>query len=113
MRLTRDSGPVPSRTGRNIGSFALCDDGISTCDQLRSTVDSRITAIIAETRMGRYATETADIFNRNLKKLRNRRRLTARRNLMDELMVPEVIDHGVARLHRMKDASSGRSLEQS
>src|SRR5438445_5546541 len=112
MRLINDSGPVPSRTGRNIGSLA-CDDGISTCDQLRSTIDSRITAITPKTRMARYAIATAGIFNRNFEKLRRRRRPTVRPNPMHDLMAPEVIDHGVARLHRMKDTSGGRSFEQS
>ena len=66
IRLIKASGPVPSNTGRYIGSVALCEDGTSTCDQPRSTIDNRTTAEIPKARMGRYATETAAIFNRNL-----------------------------------------------
>ena len=62
MRLIKASGPVPSKIGRYIGNFAVCDDGTSTCDHTGSII--KTTARIARTRMGRYATETQKIFNR-------------------------------------------------
>src|SRR5437870_6775794 len=110
IRLIKESGPVPSRAGRYIGNFAVCDDGTSTCDQPRSTIDNKTTAEIPKMRMGQIRNRNGGHFQPQSRlNLRRRCRSILGGYLVHDLVAPKIIDHCIACLDRMKGAA-GRSL---
>src|SRR5256885_8086215 len=72
IRLINASGPVPRRIGRYIGRLAVCEDGTSTCDRPRSTIDKKTRAETAKARMGEIRNRNGGAFqpqSRDIKRL--------------------------------------------
>src|SRR5437868_6080827 len=114
MRSINDFGPCPSKIGRYIGSAAICPDGVLlTCDQARSTIDTRTIRKSAKARMGTYASGAASVFQAQSRNdLCRYRQSSGCGNSVHDPVTPEVIDERVSRLHLMQRAVRRRCFKQ-
>ena len=75
-----------------------------TCDQARSRIDNKAITENAKARMGRYASGMIRFCKGKLSALRRHRQVIRSGDFMHDIVMPEIIDERVARLHRMHDA---------
>src|SRR2546423_12507178 len=113
MRLINESAPLPRRMGRYIGKPDFCAEGISTCDQPRSTTTIKIAAVIPQMRMKKICNRNGRRFQPQFQDLCGRFVCGAGRNLLHDLVALKIIDHRIARPHWVKGAAHGRIFEKS
>src|ERR1700730_4032123 len=112
IRLINESGPEPSRTGRYIGSFAVCDEPTSTCDHPRRTIDNSTATEIPKTRMETDTQPKSGRFSTVMWRKLCCGRPSLSGGLVHHGMPAEVGNHRVAGQHMIKRAIRRRSLEE-